>query len=124
MQRGAHLQHADVFPAHAAPLDQPPHRRERHGHHVLVLVARRPLAHHQALGVLAGHVVRRLELRGVDEVPVGREYNSIDLRGAPRARLLRQPSCLGAPSVVEGACWAFGQGERVDVALSPSKRPF
>eukprot|EP00964_Phaeocystis_antarctica_P024310 scaffold13631_cov76-Phaeocystis_antarctica.AAC.2 len=82
MQRGAHLQHADVFPAHAAPLYQPPHRRERHRHHVLVLVGRRPLAHHQALGVLAGHVVRRLELRGVDGVPVAREHNKIDLRGA------------------------------------------
>ena len=82
MQRRAHLQHADVFPTHAASLDQPPHRSERHRHHILVLVARRPLAHHQALGVLAGYDVRRLELRGVDGVPVGREYNKIDLRGA------------------------------------------
>ena len=104
MQRRAHLQHADVFPAHAAPLDQPPHRRERHGHHVLVFVARRPLAHHQALGVLAGHAMRNLELRGVDGVPVGREYSSTDLRGAPRARLLRLLIRLGLPSVVEGAC--------------------
>ena len=86
-QRGVHLQHADVFPAHAAPLDQPPYRRERHGHHVLVLVARRPLAHHQALGVLAGHVVRFLELRGVDSVARRVDLKGVDARAALGARI-------------------------------------
>ena len=67
-QRGAHLQHADVFPAHAAPLDQPPHRRERHRHDVLVLVARGPLGHPQPDRVLARHAVRGLELGRRDGV--------------------------------------------------------
>eukprot|EP00964_Phaeocystis_antarctica_P040076 scaffold22926_cov69-Phaeocystis_antarctica.AAC.1 len=60
--------------------------------------------------------MRRLELRGVDGVPVGREYNSIDLRGAPRARLLRLPSVwsggcvLGLQARGPGGCGAVAIG--------------
>eukprot|EP00964_Phaeocystis_antarctica_P013839 scaffold7588_cov69-Phaeocystis_antarctica.AAC.3 len=100
MPREAHLQHTDVFPAHAAPLDQPPHRCERHRHHVLVLVARRPLAHHQALGVLAGHTVRRLELRGVDGVPVWRARVGPPGKRAGRVwRCRHQSARLNQPGV-------------------------
>ena len=112
-QRGAHLQHADVFPAHAAPLDQPPHRRERHGHHVLVLVARRPLAHHQALGVLAGLAVRRLELRGVDGVPVDRKQR---VQFERRSRGL-PAEAASQPRPTAWCSWARGVGGCGTVAI-------
>mmetsp|Transcript_69047 Transcript_69047/g.207112 ORF Transcript_69047/g.207112 Transcript_69047/m.207112 type:complete len:337 (-) Transcript_69047:1504-2514(-) len=58
-----HLQHADISVSDAVPLHQSPHRRQSHRHHVLVLVARRPLSHHQPHRVLALHVVCGLQVR-------------------------------------------------------------
>ena len=65
---GPHLQHAHVLVPQALRLDQPPHRRERHRHDVLVLVARGPLGHPQPDRVLARHAVRGLELGRRDGV--------------------------------------------------------
>ena len=66
---GRDLQHPNVLVPHAVPLDEPSHRRQRHRHGVLVLVARRELAHHQPSHVLALQALRHLDLRRRHAVP-------------------------------------------------------
>ena len=79
-----HLQHADVRVAHAVLLDQPAHRCQRHRHDILVLVARRPLAHHQPGGVLALDAVRTLQIGRRRAVPRHIHLYRVDARAPGR----------------------------------------
>ena len=100
---GAHVEHADVLPRQALLLDQPPHRRPRHRHDVLVLVAGAPLLHLQPIGVLAFAVVLHLECVRLHAVPRHVHLDRVDARVPLTARRDRSATRDGEAAAVDAA---------------------